>query len=202
MCVLSPDKILMKGEKAAAKGRAELAQSLFSAAGARNFGYEAACDGDRPQTLRGVATPGHHRAPASPLYLGHLAGLAPGSHGILCARAVPRGDGDRDMLTSFHTGFTLFLMTLVLFFTPAGSNAHGSDRLHCQTAGKDPKIPVPPGAQAGSRASSDTRSSQEEGQALLLAHRLGCGVHRRAPEPRFEPQPCHEPCWKTPGKSS
>lgn len=144
MCVLSPDKILMKGEEAEAKVRTEPAQPRSSNAGAGNFGYKAARDGDCPQTLHGVAELGHHWGPTSPLCLGHLAGLAPSSHGTLSAGAVPHRDRSRGALTSFHTGFTLFLMTLVLFFTPRGSNTHESDRFPHQTVGKDPQIHVLP----------------------------------------------------------
>lgn len=46
MCVLSPDKVLMKGEEAGAKGHVELARSRSSTASAQNFGYEAAPDED------------------------------------------------------------------------------------------------------------------------------------------------------------
>lgn len=50
--------------------------------------------------------------------------------------------------------------------------------------GKKKQNSSPPRAQVGSRASSNTRSSQEQEQALLLAHifaQMGSGTPLRAP---------------------
>lgn len=67
------------------------------------------------------------------------AGCVPHRSRVLVEPRQPRAhrDGDGATLTSFHTGFTLFLITFVFFFTPVGSNAHGSD-------GNGPKIQLPP----------------------------------------------------------
>lgn len=123
------------------------------------------------------------------------------THSTLRAPTVPHRDGDRDRdtLTSFHTGFTLFLMTLVLFFTPAGRNTHGSDQFPHQTAGKKKnKIPVPLVHRWGREPPATPAAPRSRSRPCSLHTSL----HRWAPGPRFEPQPCHKPCWKTPGKSS
>lgn len=67
------------------------------------------------------------------------AGCVPHRSRVLVEPRQPRAHRDEDgaTLTSFHTGFTLFLITFVFFFTPVGSKVHGSD-------GNGPKIQLPP----------------------------------------------------------